>query len=86
MRINYELAIANYGKERKSQHTPKSPLDRGELKRRKEEKMQHTPKSPLDRGDLKRRKEEKKQHTPKSPLDRGELKKKTLVPPLPRGG
>ena len=57
------------------QHTPKSPLHRGELKRRKEEKKQHTPKSPLHRGELKRRKEEKKQHTLRSYLDKGDLKK-----------
>ena len=36
-------------------HTPKSPLDRGDLKRRKDRKKQHPLRSPLDRGDLKRR-------------------------------
>ena len=38
---------------KKKQHTPKSPLDRGDFKRREKEKKQHTPKSPLSRGDLK---------------------------------
>ena len=57
------------------QHTPKSPLSRGDFKRREKEKMQHTPKSTLYRGKLKRRKEEKKQRPVRSYLDKGDLNK-----------
>ena len=58
------------------QHTPKSPLNRGDLKKRYDGERQHTPKSPLDRGDLKKRYDGKMQHTPKSLLDRWDLKKR----------
>ena len=39
----------------KRQHTPKSPLNRGDIKKRYDRKMPHTPSSHLDREDGKRR-------------------------------
>ena len=67
------------GTSKKMQLTLRSPLDRGDFKRKKDREMRHTPKSPLDRGDLKRRKDRKKQHPLRSPLDRGDLKRRITI-------